>query len=58
MAEIVLDVHDSVFQVELECSFDVKKKPTLEELLKEISNPEFLEKFKNELAKLEEVASD
>ena len=57
MAEIILDVHDSVFVVDLGCSFDVIPKPTLEDLLKEMTNPEFIEKFKNELKKLEEVAS-
>lgn len=58
MAEVILDVHDSVFEYDLRCEFDVvKKQPTLEELLKDISNPEFIEKFKNDLKKLEEARS-
>jgi hypothetical protein len=58
MAEITLDVHDSCFEIDLRCEFDVKKKqPTLEELLNELASPEFIEKFKNELKKLEEVES-
>ena len=48
MAEIVLDVHDSVFEYDLRCEFEVKK-PTLEELLKEITEPEFIEKFKKQI---------
>lgn len=56
MAEIVLDVHDSIFECDLKCEFDVRPK-TIEELLDEITNPEFVEKLKNDLKKLEEVGS-
>jgi hypothetical protein len=56
MAEITLDVHDSVFEYDLRCEFEVRPK-TLEELLSEITDPEFIEKFKNEMKKLEEVGS-
>ena len=56
MAEITLDVHDSVFEYDLRCEFDVRPK-TIEELLGEITNPEFIEKLKNDLKKLEEAGS-
>ena len=56
MAEIILDVHDSVFECDLRCEFEVKK-PTLEDLLKKMVDPKFIEKFKNDLKKMEEVES-
>ena len=57
MAEIILDVHNSVFEFNIGCELMEVKKPTLEDLLKEIADPEFIEKFTNDLKKLEEVGS-
>ena len=47
MAEVILDVHDSTFEVELKCVFDVKP-PTLEDIVK---------KLEKEIRKLEENKS-
>lgn len=57
MAEIVLDVHDSVWEIELGCTFEVIKP---EELLKreldkfKKEHPELFKKLEADLKKLEE----
>ena len=60
MAEIVLDVHDSIWEIELGCTFEVIKP---EEVLKrEIDkfkkkHPELFKKLEEDLKKLEESKS-
>ena len=60
MAEIVLDVHDSIFEADLRCEFDVVP---LDKLLKQEmekfkkAHPELYARLENDLKKLEELKS-
>jgi len=61
MAEIVLDVHDSNWQLDLGCSFEVKPKQLpIEKLLNQElekfkkTHPELYAKLENDLKKIKE----
>jgi hypothetical protein len=62
MAEVVLDVQDSIFEFELKCEFDVLN-PSMQELLEqEIDKfkeayPELYARLEKELNKLEDTKS-